>query len=173
MSNQKMSAGQSFPAMSWEAVGGGARVNPQGASGWRLLVVYRGKHCPLCKAYLKTLGEMKSDFETAQIAVMTLSADPKEKAESEALEEGWDFPVGYGLTPVQMRELGLYISDPRTPQETDRPFAEPAIFAINPDGNVQVIDISNAPFSRPDLASLLKGLKFIQEKQYPIRGTKG
>lgn len=76
------------------------------------------------------------------------------------------------MSLAQMRELGLYISDPRSPQETDRPFAEPAIFAINPDGNVQVVDISNAPFSRPDLASLLSGLKFIREKQYPVRGTK-
>ncbi len=60
----------------------------------------------------------------------------------------------------------------RSPQETDRPFAAPATFAINPDCKVQVIDISNASFSRPDLASLLSGLKFIQEKQYPVRGAK-
>ena len=37
--------------------------------------------------------------------------------------------------------------------------------------NIQIIDISNAPFARPDLNGVLKGLKFIQEKQYPIRGT--
>jgi peroxiredoxin len=170
MSNHKMSAGQAFPAMSWEAVGG-VSVNPQAASGWRLLVVYRGKHCPLCKAYLKTLGEMKADFETAQVAVMTLSADPKEKAESEAREEGWDFPVGYGLTPEQMHTLGLYVSNPRSPEETDRPFAEPGVFVINPEGNAQIIDISNAPFSRPDLKALLKGVQFVMSKGYPVRGT--
>ncbi len=71
-----------------------------------------------------------------------------------------------------MREFGLHISDPRSPPETDRPFAEPAIFVINPDGKVQVVDISIAPFSRPDLASLPSGLKFIQEKHYPVRRTK-
>lgn len=171
MNNHKMSAGQAFPAMSWEAVGGGARVDPQAASGWRLLVVYRGKHCPLCKAYLKTLGEMKADFETAQVAVMTVSADPKEKAEAEAHEEGWDFPVGYGLTPEQMHTLGLYVSNPRSPEETDRPFAEPGLFVINAEGNAQIIDISNAPFSRPDLKGLLKGLQFVMSKGYPVRGT--
>jgi len=31
--------------------------------------------------------------------------------------------------------------------------------------------VSNARFARPDLASLLDGLKFIQDKDYPIRGT--
>ncbi len=69
-----------------------------------------------------------------------------------------------------MRELGLYLSDPRSPQETDRAFAEPRLFVINPKGQVQMIDISNAPFARPDLKSLLKGLKFVMSKDYPIRG---
>jgi hypothetical protein len=80
-------------------------------------------------------------------------------------------PVGYDLRPDQMRQLGLYISEPRSPQETDRPFAEPGLFIINPQGRIQVVDISNAPFARPELGGVLKGLKFIQEKQYPIRGT--
>ncbi len=70
-----------------------------------------------------------------------------------------------------MRRLGLYVSEPRSPQETDRPFPEPGLFVINPDHQLQIIDVSNAPFARPDLASLLDGLKFIQDKDYPIRGT--
>ncbi|MCY7286748.1 MAG: redoxin domain-containing protein [Cryobacterium sp.] len=118
------------------------------------------------------MNDKLQEFEAAGIKVAAVSADPREKAETEVKEEGWRFPVAYDMSLEQMRELGLYISDPRSPQETDRPFAEPATFAINPDGNVQVVDISNAPFSRPDLASLLSGLKFIQEKQYPVRGTK-
>ena len=39
---------------------------------------------------------------------------------------------------------------------------------------VQVTDISNAPFARPDLKTLLGGLRFIRnpENNYPIRGTR-
>ena len=72
-----------------------------------------------------------------------------------------------------MKTLGLYISHPRSARETDRPFAEPGLFVINGDGKVQVTDISNAPFARPDLESLVGGLKFIRDpaNQYPIRGT--
>lgn len=169
MSSKKMSAGAQFPALSWNAVSGG-RVAPSDGAGWRLLIVYRGKHCPLCKSYLNTLGELLEEFQDAQIAVATVSADPQEKAEAEVAECGWKFPVGYGLTVEQMRELGLYISDPRSPQETDRAFAEPGLFVINPGGQVQMIDISNAPFARPDLKSLLQGLKFVMSKDYPIRG---
>jgi hypothetical protein len=41
---------------------------------------------------------------------------------------------------------------------------------INAEGLLQVVDISNAPFARPDLAGLAKGLKFIRDNDYPIRG---
>ena len=169
MDTRKMAAGAKFPAMEWNAVSGG-RVGPATGSGWRALIVYRGKHCPLCKEYLNTLNGLLDEFEAAGIAVSTVSADPKEKAEAEVAECGWKFPVGYDLSVDQMRELGLYVSDPRSPQETDRRFAEPALFVVNPDGNAQIIDISNAPFSRPDLKSLLKGIQFVKGKDYPIRG---
>ena len=106
-----------------------------GDKGWRLLVAHRGKHCPRCKKYLAILNDMLRAFEDTSIKVAAVCADPRDRAETEAEEEGWCFPVAYDLSLEQMRELGLYISDPRSPQETDRPFAEPATFAINPDGN--------------------------------------
>lgn len=169
MDTKKMAAGEKFPAMAWNAVSGD-RVSPAHGEGWRALIVYRGKHCPICKSYLNTLNEMLDEFQAADIAVSTVSADNKDKAAAEVAECGWKFPVGYDLSVDQMRQLGIYISDPRSPQETDRPFAEPALFVINPDGNTQIIDISNAPFARPDLKSLLKGLQFVISKDYPIRG---
>lgn len=67
--------------------------------------------------------------------------------------------------------VGLYVSEPRSPEETDRPFPEPGVLVINPDNQLQIIDVSNAPFARPDLAALRDGLRFIQAKDYPIRGT--
>jgi peroxiredoxin len=168
--SMKIEAGSHFPDLSWPKVGGGT-IDPASTPGWRLLVVYRGKHCPLCKRYFKTLEGLLDDFTAAGVSVVAVSADPAEKAQADVNEHGWRFPVGYGLTTDQMRRLGIYISAPRSPQETDRPFAEPALFAINPDGKVQIVDISNAPFSRPDLSAILHGLKFVREKQYPIRGT--
>ena len=168
---KKPTAGAKLPAMDWPLVSGGAYELASAGAAWRLLVVYRGKHCPLCKTYLATLNQMLDEFESSGIKVAVVSADPREKAESEAAEEHWRFPVAYGMTVPQMRDLGLYISEPRSAQETDRPFAEPAVFAINPEGKLQVVDVSNAPFARPDLGSLLAGLRFIQEKNYPIRGA--
>jgi peroxiredoxin len=168
----KLQAGSEFPTLSVPKVGGGD-VALGGRDRWQAIVVYRGKHCPLCRKYLKTLDNLLDDFQRAEIGVIAVSADPREKAESETAEEGWRFPVGYDLTIDQMRTLGLYISDPRSPQETDRPFAEPGVFVVNADGKAQVIDISNAPYSRPDLANLLNGLKRTRELNNPVRGTKG
>lgn len=169
MDTTKMTAGSKFPGLAWSAVSGD-RVCPAEASGWRVLIVYRGKHCPLCKSYLNTLNEMLDEFAAAGVSVSTVSADGQEKAAAEVAECGWKFPVGYDLSVAEMRQLGLYISDPRSPQETDRPFAEPGLFVINPQGDTQIIDVSNAPFARPDLKALLKGLQFVIGKDYPIRG---
>lgn len=169
MDTHKMSAGAKFPPLAWDAAGG-TRVAPALDAGWRMLVVYRGKHCPLCKTYLNTLNELLDEFRTSNIAVSVLSADGADKAEAQAAECGWKFPVGYGLSVEQMRQLGLYVSDPRSPQETDRQFAEPALFVLNAQGQVQIVDISNAPFARPDLKSLLRGIQFVMSKDYPIRG---
>ena len=170
MAVEKLKSGSDMPKVNVPKVGGGELALGSG-QGWQMLVVYRGKHCPICRTYLKTLDGLLDQFKGINTAVMAVSADPKDKAETEAREEGWRFPVGYDLSQAQMRALGLYISEPRSPQETDRPFPEPGLFIVNPQGRIQIIDISNAPFARPDLNGVLKGLKFIQENQYPIRGT--
>jgi len=159
-----------MPTFSLPLVGGGvAQLGAEGS--WQIAVVYRGRHCPLCRKYLKQLDGLLGDFREIGAEVIAISGDPRDRAEEEAREEGWRFPVGCELSQDQMRALGLYISEPRSPQETDRPFAEPGLFVTNPNGLLQIVDVSNAPFARPDLQGVLNGLKFIQEKDYPIRGT--
>lgn len=166
----KFEAGGMFPAFAWRAVSG-ATVAPVEQSGWRLVVVYRGKHCPLCTSYLGQMNSMQGAFSEAGLKVWALSADPIERARAQVDEQGWTLPVLAGLDEEQMRTLGLYISSPRSAAETDRNFAEPGIFVMNPDGAVQIVDVSNAPFARPDLKGLLAGIQFVMAKNYPVRGT--
>ncbi len=162
--------GQPFPELAFDTLDQG-RIRLADLPGWRLLVVYRGKHCPLCVGYLNTLDSLFDDFGTAGISVFALSADPVERARSQQAEHGWRFPIGYGLSVEDMRRIGLFVSAPRSPQETDRPFAEPGTYLLNPRGELQIVDVSNAPFARPDLAGLLAGIKFIRDHDYPVRGT--
>jgi peroxiredoxin len=170
MPSEKMDAGAPFPDFTWPLVDGG-RLEPALGTGWRLLVVYRGRHCPICKSYLSTLESLREDCEQAGISIAAISADSRAQAEADVAEHGWRFPVAFGLGVAEMRGLGLYVSDPRTPSETDHQFSEPAAFVINPEGRVHVIDVSNAPFARPDLKSLVGGIKYIKGANYPIRGT--
>lgn len=170
MASLKLEAGSKLPSVITPRVGGGeARLCNE--EGWTAVIVYRGKHCPICKAYLQSLNQKLDEFLAAGVSVVAVSGDPQTKAESQTREEGWRFPVAYGLTIDQMKSLGLYVSSPRSPQEADLPFPEPGLFVVNPQGQLQIIDVSNAPFSRPDLDMVLRGIKFIQEKNYPIRGT--
>jgi peroxiredoxin len=175
MTTTKRAAGSQFKPMDVAQLGGGTVTLGQPTDGhdWQLVVIYRGKHCPMCTTYLKDLNALLPDFHALGVDVVAVSADPEDKARDQMgfVEPG--FAVGYDLSVAQMHDLGLYVSNPRSPEETDRPFAEPGIFVINADGALQLTDISNAPFARPDLKTLLGGLRFIRnpDNNYPIRGT--
>lgn len=140
---------------------------------WRLILVYRGKHCPLCTNYLNKLETYKEQLAANGIEVIAVSADNKGQLEEHLTKLNISYPVCYGLTVEQMQTLGVYISNPRSEKETDHPFAEPGLFVINDKGQIQVLDISNGPFARPELDTLVLGLDFIKapENDYPIRGT--
>ena len=171
--SRKLTSGGTLPALTLPLVGGGEiTLGYTGWLGaWQIVIVYRGLHCPLCKKYLSRLEELFEGFSKANAELIAVSGDPLEKAQTMVEERGLTFPVAYGLTIEQMRQLGLYISDPRSADETDRPFAEPATFALNSDGRLQLIEISNTPFNRADLAELLETVEWVQENDYPIRGT--
>ena len=169
--SSKPTAGAPLPELDLPLAGGGEVHLGGPRDGWQMVVVYRGRHCPMCKKYLGRLQEMAGDFAATGVDVVTVSGDGQQKAEDAKAEWGLDLPVAYGLSVSQMQDWGLYISDPRSTQETDRPFPEPGLFLVRPDGNLQIADIANAPFARPNLEYMLGGIKVIQEKDYPVRGT--
>jgi len=175
MTNKKFTAGDDFPTISLPQVGGGELTLGQPLNGhdWQMVVVYRGKHCPLCTRYLSQLDDLKDRFFETGVDVVAVSADGETKATAHVSDMGLNFPVAYNLSIEQMKMLGLYISHPRSPTETDKPFAEPGVYVVNDKGQVQVTDISNAPFARPELEHFAAGLGFIRDPKndYPIRGT--
>ncbi|WP_299654204.1 peroxiredoxin-like family protein [uncultured Tateyamaria sp.] len=168
-----LAAGSDFPKFEVAQLGGGTLTlgAPQGGHDWQLVVVYRGLHCPLCKKYLAQLQELESQFNEAGVDVVAVSGDPQDKAQTMAEEKGLSIRLGHGMSVEQMKTLGLYVSDPRSPNETDRPFAEPGLFVVNGEGSIQMVDVSNAPFLRPDLQGVLNGINFVRANDYPIRGT--
>ncbi|MEM9012833.1 MAG: redoxin domain-containing protein [Pseudomonadota bacterium] len=167
---ERFPAAAPIPALSFPLVGGGDASIGGARDRWTLLVVYRGRHCPKCKTYLDKLEAMQAEWEAAGFDILTVSADPADRAEADVQEFGWTFPVAHSMAERDMRALGLYVSDPLSPEETDRRFAEPGIFCIRPDGRAQIVAISNGPAARPDLADLLAGMKFTIETGREPRG---
>lgn len=142
-----------------------------GTGRWQALFVIRGQHCPICKRYLTALEAARSEFDSLGVEIAAVSSDSEAQARimSEACAPG--FPLLYGMDEAAMRRLGLYISEPRSSSETDHRFPEPALFVVNAEGRLQIVEVANAPFVRPDPETLLGGLRFIIAKDYPIRGT--
>lgn len=171
MPTPKPVAGVTLDRMSFPAVGGGTLSVGGTSENWTLFIVYRGKHCPRCKKYLNILDGMRSQWEDAGFDIAVVSADTAEKAQADQAEFGWSFDLGYDLSEAQMATLGLFVTEPLSPQETDRRFAEPGTFVIRPDGSVILVAISNGPAARPELSELLDGMIFNKTNDRPARGT--
>ena len=65
MGTTKLRAGDEFPKMTVKKLGGGdiQLGTPQNDATWHMVVVYRGKHCPLCTKYLAQLKELKATYK--------------------------------------------------------------------------------------------------------------
>lgn len=171
----KIEAGTLFPALEARTLDGTTRDLgvPTGGHDWTMVVVYRGRHCPLCTRYLGELEQFRPRLAELGIDLVAVSGDSKEQLAEHTERLNVSFPLFYGLSIEQMKSLGAYISHPRSEKETDHPFAEPALFVVNGDRRVQVVDLSNNPFVRPQLDKLVSGLAWIRNpaNDYPIRGT--
>ncbi len=170
MTSPKPNVGEAVTPVEFPEVDGGVRRIGGTNDRWSMLFVYRGRHCPRCKRFLNKLNAQLSDW-TDRMDVVVVSADTQEKALADKAEFGWNFDLCYGMTIPQMRDLGLYVSEPLSEAETDSPFAEPGAFAIRPDGFLMLVDISNGPAARPDLEELLDGMIFNIDNDRPVRGT--
>ena len=175
MNTSKLHAGADFPAL--PVKDDDANLvdisKPAVDADWRMVVIYRGRHCPLCTKFLNNLAGFRQRLLDIGIDIAAVSGDSHAQLEEHRTRLDVNFPLYHGLTQDQMLELGLYVSIPRSEKETDHNFAEPGLFVINGDGQVQVVDLSNNPFSRPDLEVIVSGLEWIRapENNYPIRGT--
>lgn len=144
-------------------------LNEQSPENFTMIVVYRGKHCPVCKKQLSELQKQLNDFIDKGVNVLAISSDTKEKAQ--ATYEDWniaDIPLGYGFTIEDARKWGLYISK-GIKEEPDQ-FIEPGLFLIRPDGTLYSAYIQSLPFARPQWDDVLKGLEFVIKEDYPARG---
>ncbi len=167
---------QPVPDLTVDLVGGGQfRLADDNPDTFTLVVVYRGYHCPICKAYLGKLVRLLPDLAERGVKVVAMSSDPEDRAKK--AQEDWklgDLPLGYGLSLDTARNWGLYISTGRgkTSIGVEEPalFAEPGLFLVRADGTLFFTSVQSMPFLRPDLAALAPAIDFVLKNDYPARG---
>lgn len=170
--SQKLMPDTQAPALSLPLVGGGTwTLADQTPETFTMVVVYRGLHCPVCKGYLCKLNGLLPMAAEAGVKVVAVSMDPEDRATEAKTAWGLDaLDVAYGMTVADVKNWGLYLSTAFKEAENEQ-FAEPGLFWVRPDGRLYLIDISNMPWSRPDIEFLLSKVGFATANNYPARGT--
>jgi len=137
----------------------------------RLVSFYRGAFCGYCTRFMQQLNGLHADFEELGIDLAGVSVDSKEVAQAWGDENGIDrVSIGYGLTRDQIETCGIFASHfTRDGQELY--FAEPALWLIRPDGELYLTIQSSVSCGRPDLDSLVTGLKALARQDFPTRGN--
>lgn len=181
MNTERVKSGQPFPDIRVNTEDGRVvSLVPTAAPGgstassgrWTAVIFYRGQHCPVCTNFLNEAETMVGRFQGLGVDLVAVSADSQAQLERNREDDlNVSFPVYTGLTVEHMKMLGLYISEPMSDKETDHLFNEPAMFVVNPKNQIQLLDIANGPFFRPNLEQLLQGISYIIENRYPVRGT--
>ncbi|SON57122.1 hypothetical protein HDIA_3581 [Hartmannibacter diazotrophicus] len=152
--------GQPVPALQVGMVGGCCwRLSDQKPQHFTLVIAYRGGQCPDSISFLQDVDSRLGEFRRRGIAVVAISADPRQCAESTASELGLDrLPIGYGVSPDRAMAWGL---EPLGKGHTDKTGCAAfnfGIFLVRPDGTLHTSYIQSKPGRLPTVNSVLKAL---------------
>ena len=79
MMSNKVIGGAQFPCIELPKLGGG-RLNlgaPEKKTNWKMVVVYRGGHCPMCTRYLRKIGEKIGNFQSKLMEILKMRFSKK------------------------------------------------------------------------------------------------
>lgn len=137
----------------------------------RLISFTRGAFCGFCTRFVQQLNTLHAEFAELGIELAGVSVDPLDTAKAWAESNGIDrVAVGYGLVREQIEACGLFASH-FTREGKELYFAEPALWLVRPDGELYLNIQSSVSCGRPDLESLLVGLKLLAGQGFPTRGN--
>ena len=164
--------GQKVPELEFPLLSGGTlALRPDPGVRLRLISFYRGAFCGFCTRFMQQLNGMHAEFAELGIDLAGVSVDPKDTAEAWAEKNGIDkIAIGYGLAREQIEACGIFASH-FTRDGKELYFAEPALWLVRPDGELFLSIQSSVSCGRPDLESLMTGLKLLAGQGFPTRGN--
>lgn len=121
---------QAVPPLQAPLLGGGGRYDLTRSTPDRfsLIVVYRGRHCPACCAFLASLARQRHEFARRGVQVIAISADSLERATHTREKCGWRSCQSAMACPPRPAATGACTSRPRR-QVLHAPIEDPPIFA--------------------------------------------
>jgi peroxiredoxin len=146
------------------------RLSDAKPDNFTMVVFYRGLHCPICKTYLNELEAKLPEFARRGVEVIAISMDSRERAQRSKAEWGLGgVRIGCELTSDGARAWDLFMS--RAIREGEPPeFSEPGLFLTKPDGTLFYASRGSAPWGRPPLDQMLRGIDTALERKMPARG---
>ena len=82
-------------------------TNKEEGCDWKMVVVYRGKHCPICTKFLNKLEDYKGRLRELNIDLVAVSGDSKAQLDEHLDDLSITFPIAYGLSQEDMEKLGF------------------------------------------------------------------
>ncbi len=164
--------GQKVPVLEFPLLSGGTwSLRGDSSARLHLISFYRGAFCGFCTRFMQQLNALNTDFAELDIELAGVSVDPEDIAKAWAEGNGIDkISTGYGLTREQIEACELFASH-FTRDGKELYFAEPALWLVKPDGELYLNIQSSVSCGRPDLESLLTGLKLLAGQGFPTRGN--
>ena len=79
MTTPKLQAGDRFPSLEVAGADGVRDLSKPIDGTWMMVVVYRGRHCPMCTKYLNQLEPFIGDLKDIGVDVAAVSGDSAEQ----------------------------------------------------------------------------------------------
>ena len=154
----KLDAGDEFPAMEFDLVGGGSFRVP--TPRWDVVLFYRGHWCSDCRHQLADFQDRIEEFQERDAVVVAASVDGQSDAKRLVAELGLRFPVGYRLKAddIALRYGAFY--------HGKRRFLHATGFVVDPDNRVRAAVYSSGSVGRLTAARVLRLLDYYQEQEH-------
>jgi peroxiredoxin len=153
----KLYAGDAFPSLTLNLVGGGTATVPEiSGAKYQIILFYRGHWWPYCRRQLAGFASEKAGLDALNATVLGVSVDDAENAATIASD--LNFPVAFGATRQQGEATGAWWGDNRGG------CIQPSEFIIGADGKVISSTYSSGPIGRVDAADVVKLLNFYEKR---------
>jgi len=104
---------------------------------------------------LDGFSEARKELENKNVKVIAASADPQDKAAELSAQTG--LLIGYGVDKALIESLGGY-------WQSQRQFAQPAEFLLNPDNKIVQLSYSDGPLARTEAGDVVKMVGFLESQ---------